>query len=141
MYVQNATLPNVDTHPHLKEVSKAFMVDHRYLVYVSVVDKLTHLRVRYYNKNLKDIPYGELFEIKNAILGKDTIAIQVFPKVNDHIDNSHTYHLFTWEGIEVPNLKELYNYEKPKEEIYVPPLPDTYGNIFGNSNYDIPLTC
>lgn len=47
---------------------------------------------------------------KNQFLGEEAEAIQVYPKVSNYIDNSNTYHLFSWEGMEVPNLKELYSY-------------------------------
>lgn len=134
MYVQNEPMPNVDTHPHLKTVTQSYLVDHRYLVMVAVIRFGTityhHLRIRYKDKKLKDIPYNELFEIKNTIWGKHVEAIMVFPKVSNHIDNSHTYHLFGWEGMICPNLLELYSYVNPNEtkgltmDLYVPEVPD-----------------
>jgi hypothetical protein len=119
MYVQEYELPNPITHPHLALVTQSYIVDHRYLVYLSrpsikrndVVVICTHLRIRYRDRKLKDIPYSELFAIKNSLFGKEIEAIMVFPKESDHIDNSHTYHLFCWDGMNVPNLKKMYTYQ------------------------------
>ena len=51
-------------------------------------------------------------EIKNDLLGKDTIAIEVYPKECDFKDGSNTYHLWTWKDIKVPNLLGLYQYNE-----------------------------
>jgi len=70
-----------------------------------------HLRIR----RLDDLPiteYSIFQQIKNYFLGEEVVAVQVFPKASDYIDNSNTYHLFSWEGIEVPNLKTMYQYNK-----------------------------
>ena len=104
-------LPNIKTHPHLKDVIKSYNVDEVYIVYYSKIDKYIHLRIR----RIDDKPvinYMDIQQIKDDLLGKNVEAIQVFPKRNDFIDNSNTYHIWTWKGIKIPNLKKLYEYKK-----------------------------
>lgn len=96
-------------HPHLYSVIQAYVVDHMYKVYIAKTGKYTHIRIR----RIDDKPISDFKDfqaIKNQFLGEETEAIQVYPKVSNYIDNSNTYHLFSWEGMEVPNLKELYSY-------------------------------
>ncbi len=96
-------------HPHLETVQKAYVVDDTYKVYIAQTGKYTHIRIR----RLDDKPvhcFGDFQAIKNAFLGEETAAIEVYPKVSDYVDNSNTYHLFSWQGMEAPNLKELYKY-------------------------------
>jgi hypothetical protein len=54
--------------------------------------------------------WKDIQEIKNDLLGEDVVAIEVFPKQCDFVNGSNTYHIWTWDGIEVPNLEELYTY-------------------------------
>lgn len=96
-------------HPHLSTVKQAYIVDDIYRVYLAQTGKYTHLRIR----RIDDKPFPnfrDFQEIKNHFLGEETEAIQVFPKVSNYVDNSNTYHLFSWQGMDVPNLKELYKY-------------------------------
>lgn len=96
-------------HPHLQTVKQAYIVNGLYRVYLAQTKKYTHLRIR----RLDDQPissFSDFQEIKNRFLGEETEAVQVFPKVSNYVDNSNTYHLFSWQGMEVPNLKELYQY-------------------------------
>lgn len=107
--VVKSKLPNAKTHPHLKTVREAFVINDKYSVLIAYTGKITHLRVRRLDN--KAIPNYKIFQqIKNRLLGENVIAVQVFPKVQDYIDNTNTYHLFTWAGIDVPNLKEMYEY-------------------------------
>jgi hypothetical protein len=112
-------LPDATTHPHLKTVTEAFVIHEGgvgYRVMISDgprrrLERLKHLRIRRLDD--KPIPNYQIFQqIKNHFFGEDTVAVQVFPKVKDYIDNTNTYHLFTWKGIDVPNLKEMYEYKK-----------------------------
>jgi hypothetical protein len=54
--------------------------------------------------------FSDFQAIKNEFLGDEAEAIEVFPKVSNYIDNTNTYHLFSWQNMDVPNLKELYTY-------------------------------
>ena len=103
---------DVKTHPHLKFVSKAWITNDRlYLIYYDEIDKFRHLRVT----RMDDNPihnYMDLFQIKNDLLGEDIQAIEVYPKKQNFKDGSHTYHIWTWDGIETPDLTELYEYFK-----------------------------
>lgn len=114
MDIKPAPLPNAATHPHLYRVDTAFIVNEKYLVYLNITgrdDELVHLRIR----RLDDKPitnFAFLQEVKNKLLGENVVAIQVFPKTEDYIDNSNTYHLFVVQEFEAPNLKKLYFYRK-----------------------------
>jgi len=109
--IQKAELPNTVTHPHLETVREAWIVNACFKVLIANTNGVKHLRIR----RLDDLPiteYGIFQQIKNHFLGEEVLAVQVFPKASDYIDNSNTYHLFSWEGIEVPNLKTMYKYKK-----------------------------
>ena len=96
-------------HPHLHSVYAAYVVDNMYRVYLAKTGKYTHIRVR----RLDDKPicnFADLQEIKNRFLGEESVAVQVFPKVSRYINNSNTYHMFSWPNMDVPDLKELYQY-------------------------------
>lgn len=98
-------------HPHLNTVQKAYIVDDIYRVYIAQTEKYTHLRIR----RLDDKPihcFSDFQNIKNKFLGEETEAIEIYPKVSNYVNNSNTYHLFSWQGMEVPNLKQLYTYIK-----------------------------
>src|ERR1035437_9631044 len=108
--VVKSKLPNFTTHPHLSTVYAAYLIDDDYKVYLSKTGKYTHLRIR----RLDDKPiieYSIFQDIKNKLLGNECTAVQVFPNSSDYIDNTNTYHLFTWDGIDVPNLKKMYAYK------------------------------
>ena len=94
-------------HPHLKTVDRGYIVDDKYRVLIAQTEQYTHIRIR----RLDDEPissFSDFQAIKNQFLGEE--AVQVFPKVSNYVDNSNTYHLFSWAGMEVPNLKKLYEY-------------------------------
>jgi hypothetical protein len=55
--------------------------------------------------------FMDMQEIKNDLWGEDVIAIEVYPKQSDFKNGSNTYHLWTWSGIYVPNLAQLYEYQ------------------------------
>ncbi|MBF0554492.1 MAG: hypothetical protein HQK96_08070 [Nitrospirae bacterium] len=56
--------------------------------------------------------FMDMQEIKNDLWGVDTVAVEVYPAKADLKDRSNTYHLWTWNGIRVPNLMELYMYKE-----------------------------
>lgn len=96
-------------HPHLDTVQKAYIVDDLYRVLIAYPGKYTHIRIR----RLDDKPihnFSDFQAIKNEFLGQEAEAIEIFPKMSNYVDNSNTYHLFSSEDMELPNLKELYTY-------------------------------
>lgn len=96
-------------HPHLNTVKKAYVVNGVYNVYIAQTGIYTHIRIRRID-NQPISCFSDFQEIKNKFLGDEAEAVQVFPKKSNYVDNSNTYHLFSWDGIQVPNLKELYTY-------------------------------
>lgn len=106
--IQNIESLKTD-HPHLNTVQEAYVVDDVYKVYIAYTGKYTHIRIRRID-NQPIHNFGDFQEIKNQFLGENAVAIEVYPKVSDYVNNSNTYHLFSWKGMEVPNLKELYEY-------------------------------
>ena len=108
---------NTKTHPHLASVTKYWQSkDKKYEVMFDEINGFKHLRIRRFdNKPIRN--FMVIQEIKNDLLGKDVIAVEIFPKQSDFIDGSNTYHLWTWDGISVPNLKELYQYKKEPIDI------------------------
>lgn len=116
---------NKETHPHLKDVNNIQIVEEEivfdpdlnlpsifhelYMVLKSDLDKCTHIRIRRLDKQPIH-NWEHIQKIKNHILGEETIAIEVYPKQSQLINGSNTYHLFTWSGIAVPDLKSLYTY-------------------------------
>jgi len=80
-----------------------------YLCFYSKIGILIHVRI--HRKDSKPIcNWIHLQEIKDLLIGSNKIAIQVFPKSSDLINNGNTYHLFSYPGLEAPNLTELYDY-------------------------------
>ncbi len=97
--------------PRLKGVTRYFEVDGKYQVLYDEIGGFKHLRVR----RLDDKPicnFMDLQEIKDNLFGEDIIAIQVFPKKEDFLDGSNTYHLWTLKDVDIPNLKTLYTYNQ-----------------------------
>lgn len=107
---------NKQTHPHLADVLEMYIADDKYIIYISEPNNQVHLRVkRIDNLRIEENWFDILQEIKNNIFGKDRIAIMIFPKQEDLINGSHTYHLWLIENNMpiskyVPNLKDLYQY-------------------------------
>ena len=96
-------------HPHLETVTDGAIVDDLYRVLIAKTGKYIHVRIR----RLDDLPitsFSDMQAIKNLFIGPECIAVQVFPRVSDYVDNTNTYHLFSWKDIDVPNLKEMYKY-------------------------------
>lgn len=108
-------------YPHLKTVTSWYLVYDRivfwtsktpkYIVYMSRPGKFTHMRVKRWDKQPVH-NYMDLQEIKNTLMGKNATAIEVYPPDDDFVNGSNTYHLWSWQGMEVPNLPELYEYLK-----------------------------
>lgn len=103
---------NTKTHPHLKFVTKCWQTTNGiYDILYDEINGYKHLRI--YRTDKKPVRnYMDLLEIKNDLLGKETIAIEVYPKLSDFKNGSNTYHIWTWVGINVPNLANLYKYNK-----------------------------
>ena len=81
----------------------------KYIVLYSDIDKYIHIRI-HRKDNRAICNYMDMQEIKDLLIGKNKVAVQVFPKSSDMVNNGNTYHLFSWKDIEAPNLKDLYTY-------------------------------
>jgi hypothetical protein len=46
------------------------------------------------NVDNTDIPWAEKQRIKNELLGEEHIAIEVFPKISELVDQANMYHLW-----------------------------------------------
>jgi hypothetical protein len=101
---------NFQSHPHLKHISKCWASkDGEYHILFDEIKGYKHLRIS--RKDKKPVHnWMDIQQIKNDILGVDVIAIEIYPKQAEFINGSNTYHIWTWEGISVPNLAELYEY-------------------------------
>ncbi len=104
-----------DIHPHLAKVSKIWD-DGTYIIMYDRISGYEHLRIR--RKDDKPIhSYMDIQRIKNDLLGKDIVAIEIYPKQKNFVNGSNTYHLWTWDNIDefaMPDLLTLYNYIKSK---------------------------
>jgi len=106
---------DVETHPHLRYVSKIYDINGEYIVmedeppeYQGV--QWRHLRIRRVDRQpIHD--YGVLELIKNYMWAANTVAIEVYPRKDDEVDNTNTYHLWNAKNMKVPNLKEMYEYQ------------------------------
>ena len=101
---------------HFKGLKKLFtgsIGGNRYTVLYSEIGRYKHIRVNSGEDKIAD--WTDLQKIKDWLLGPNKIAIQVFPKARDLVDNGNTYHIFSWEGIEAPNLNELYEYRSDED--------------------------
>ncbi len=106
---------DIKEYPQLKHVTKCWIAENENNEYMVLLNKpgyeIEHLRItRTDNEPIRN--WSDMQQIKNDLLGKETIAIEIFPKDSDLIDYSNTYHLWTFPGLTVPNLKELYQYPK-----------------------------
>jgi hypothetical protein len=103
------TALDIERYPHLKNGSCYRTGDGIYEMVLNKIDKYTHLRIH----RVDDAPvhdFMDLYEIKNRILGEDVIAVEAYPKKSDFKNGSHTYHLWTWDNIETPNLSNFPKY-------------------------------
>ena len=101
-------------HPHLDTVIDGAIVDDKYRVLIAKTGKYLHIRIR----RLDDAPitsFSDMQMIKNLFVGPECTAIQVFPRESDYVNNTNTYHLFSWENMDIPNLKTLYKYAQEKQ--------------------------
>jgi len=104
--------PKTKAQPHFKGLNTVYegiVGKTKYMVLCSKIENYIHIRVhRDDDKPICD--FMDMQEIKDLVIGKDKVAIQVFPKTKDMIDNGNTYHLWHWPDMNVPNLNELYDY-------------------------------
>ena len=62
--------------------------------------KITHAAIKSTHEG--DIPWAEKQRIKNEIFGKDTCAIEVFPKEEDLVDQAYMYHIWVLHEFKLP---------------------------------------
>jgi hypothetical protein len=101
---------------HLKGVTNIWEVDNEFKVMLDETQEFKHLRISRLDNSDSPIGFHTLQSIKNKVWGKNCQAIQVYPSNSDLIDYGNTTHLWTYDGIDTPNLKELYSYPNSKEE-------------------------
>lgn len=111
MKIRRCSVPeDFKDDPRLKGVTKYFEVGEKYQVLYDEINGFKHLRIRRFD----DQPicdFMDLQEIKNNFFGEWEAAIQVFPKQEDFVDGSNTYHLWIVKDVNLPNLKNLYEYK------------------------------
>jgi hypothetical protein len=92
----------------LKGVIKAWeTTDNKYQIFFDEIKGYKHLRIR--RSDMKPVHnWRDLQTIKNDLWGKNVIAIEIYPYDSNIVDLSNSYHLWTWDGIDVPNLIEIY---------------------------------
>lgn len=93
----------------IKEIKEAY-VSNETSVQVSFFNhdkygEITHLWIRRHDG--KPLGWTQLQRIKNEIVGDDQLAVQVFPKESNKVDQANMYHLFTFPdfGIEECGFK------------------------------------
>ena len=112
MEIKPIDISELKKRPNLHTVYQGFIVDNTYRVLIANMGggfKGKHMRI----KRLDDLPissFTDMQNLKNQFFGEEVEAIQVFPKVSNYVDLRNTYHIFTWDGIKTPNLKEMYDY-------------------------------
>lgn len=87
------------------ELDEAFVEGNKYVVMTRLVETswgiVKHLCIR--NAANTDIKWSEKQRIKNEVVGPERIAIEVFPKISQLVDEANMYHLWVLpEGIELP---------------------------------------
>lgn len=109
MKYRDEFLPDEVEYPHLATVKRCMVANETYRVYYAENGKYTHIRIIRLDKE-PIMNFMDMQEIKNDLLGAEVEAIQVFPKESNMINGSNTYHMWSWEGLDTPNLKALYTY-------------------------------
>jgi hypothetical protein len=94
---------------HFVTANKCFKSE-KYLIFLIEGEKYKHLKITRVDKkpihNCLDMQ-----EIKNRVLGNNTVAIEVYPAKKEFVNGSNTYHLWNWEGMrDIPNLKNMRRY-------------------------------
>ncbi|MGL5717993.1 MAG: DUF7694 domain-containing protein [Paraclostridium sp.] len=94
------------------ELSEVFISsDRQYCVMLREIDtnmgKVTHACMR--NQGSKEtnwkgthISWSEKQRIKNEIFGKESVAIEVFPKESELVDQVNMYHIWVLHGFDLP---------------------------------------
>lgn len=86
------------------EMDRAYQ-NGKYAVMVRTIDtpfgKVDHACIR--NVPNTDIPWAEKQKIKNELFGKERVAVEVFPKESELVDEANMYHLWVFpEGYSLP---------------------------------------
>ena len=78
---------------HRAYVSSDVSVQVSFIIHPTYGD-ITHLWIRRHDS--KPIGWTQLQRIKNEILGDEQLAIQVFPKESNLVDQANMYHLWSF---------------------------------------------
>lgn len=90
----------------VRELDRMYRDEHlQYTVLVRKVDtawgEVQHVCVQ--NASGTDIPWSEKQRIKNELFGHDSVAIEMFPKDSERLEELDLYHLWVLpEGMELP---------------------------------------
>lgn len=89
---------------HTVKAIKAALVSADTSVQVSSFDhekygEIIHLWIRRHDG--KPLGWTQLQRIKNEILGDEKLAIQVFPKESNKVDQANMYHLFAFPDFDI----------------------------------------
>jgi hypothetical protein len=99
-----------NSQKHLNTVEEGYIVNDFYRILVARTGKYIHIRIR----RLDDKPitsFQDMQDIKNEFIGRESAAIQIFPKESDYINNTNSYHIFSWDNMDIPNLARMYQYQ------------------------------
>lgn len=81
------------------------------MVFYSIIQQYIHIRI--IREDSKPVcNYMDMQAIKDLLIGANKVGIQVFPRQKDFINYGNTYHLWAWDDMNMPNLKELYDYSE-----------------------------
>lgn len=101
---------DIDRYPHFTTAERCWK-NEDIEVLLNHVGTFTHLKI-HMRDDSKIFGFYLLQHVKDAILGQNVAAIQIFPRSDDLVDGSNTYHLWTWDRMEeqLPNLHEMCRY-------------------------------
>ena len=103
------TKEDIQRYPHFKNGDCYKDVSGTYECVLCIVGKYRHLKIH----RIDDMPihnYMDFQAIKNQVLGEGVVAVEVYPRASYVKGGGHTYHLWTWDGIETPNLALMPKY-------------------------------
>jgi hypothetical protein len=103
---------DIERYPHFAMAERCWISeDNDIEVLLNHVENFVHLKIHRCDDS-KIYGFYLLQDVKDAILGPNITAVQIFPRSDDLVDGSNTYHLWTWKGIneQLPNLHKMKKY-------------------------------
>lgn len=108
----NPTKSDIDRYPHFATAERCWVSETGDIeVLLNRVDGFAHLKI-HKRDDSKIFGFYLLQDVKDEVLGRNVAAVQIFPRSDDLVDGSNTYHLWTWDCIEdqLPNLHKMKRY-------------------------------